>query len=108
MESSVSPKDEIYFDVRKSVHHHAIQINQIRYNSFTSLLLDVYVWLNMFRSPLRPSSGAYSCIWSLWFYRWSVVGGGVVGRGLPDHDQQRSNRHTPTVKQIPSAVVRFW
>jgi len=31
----------------------------------------------------------------------------VVGRGLPDHDQQRSNRHAPTVKpEAPSAVVR--
>ena len=26
---------------------------------------------------------------------------------LPDHDQQRSNRHAPTVKpETPSAVVR--
>jgi len=33
---------------------------------------------------------------------WSVVGG-----GLPDHDQQRSNRHAPTVKpEAPIAVVR--
>jgi len=47
---------EIQFDVRKSVHHHTIQINQpTRCNSLTSLLLDVYVWLNMFRAPLRPS-----------------------------------------------------
>jgi hypothetical protein len=37
---------------------------------FTSLLLDVYVWLNMFP---RLSSGAYNCISSLWFYRWRVV-----------------------------------
>ena len=51
------------FDVRKSVHHHTIQINQpTRYNSFTSSLLDVYVWLNMFRASPRPSSGAYNCI----------------------------------------------
>jgi hypothetical protein len=46
-------------DVRKSVPHHTIQIIQpTRCNSFTSLLLDVYVWLNMFRASLRPSSGA--------------------------------------------------
>jgi len=52
----------VTFDVRKSVHHHTIQINQpTRCNSFTSLLLDVYAWLNMFRAPLRPSSGAYNC-----------------------------------------------
>jgi len=30
--------------------------------------LDVYVSLNMFRTPPRPSSGAYNCINSLWFY----------------------------------------
>ena len=27
----------------------------------------------MFRALLRPSSGAYNCISSLCFYRWSVV-----------------------------------
>ena len=47
------------FDVPKSVHHHKTQIIQpTRCNSFTSLLLDVYVWLNMFRASPRPSSGA--------------------------------------------------
>jgi hypothetical protein len=62
------------FDVCKSVHHHTIQINQpTRCNSSTSLLLDVFAWLNMFRAPPCPSSGAYNCISSLWFYRWSVV-----------------------------------
>ena len=45
-----------------------IQINQpIRCNSFTSLLLGVYVWLNMLRAPPRPSLGACKCINSLWF-----------------------------------------
>jgi hypothetical protein len=44
----------------------------------TSLLLDVYVWLNMFRVPLRPSSGAYNCTISLWFYRWSVAVGALL------------------------------
>ena len=28
---------------------------------------------NMFRAPPHLSSGAYNCISSLWFYRWSVV-----------------------------------
>ena len=32
-----------------------------------------FVSLNMFRAPPRSSSGAYNCINSLWFYRWSVV-----------------------------------
>jgi hypothetical protein len=61
------------FDVRKSVHHHTTQINKpTRCNSFTSLLLDVYVWFSMFRAIPRPSSGAYNCISNLWFYCWSV------------------------------------
>jgi len=64
----------IAFDVCKSVHHHTIQIIQpTRCNSFTSLLLDVYVWLNMFWESPRPSSGAYNCTRSLWFYRWREV-----------------------------------
>jgi hypothetical protein len=48
-------------------------INLLDATVFTSLLLDVYVWLNMFRAPLRPSSGAYNCTRSLWFYRWKVA-----------------------------------
>jgi len=47
------------FTVCKSVHHHTIQINQpTRCNNFSSLLLDVYLQLNMFRASSRPSSGA--------------------------------------------------
>jgi len=34
-------------------------------------------------------------------------GWSVVGRGLSDHDQQRSRRFLPTVKpEAPSVVVR--
>ena len=40
---------------------------------FHMLLLDVYVWSNMFRALPRPSLGAYNYISSLWFYRWSVA-----------------------------------
>jgi len=55
-------------DVRKSVHHHTIQIIQPTWcNSFTSLLLEIYVWLKFWASP-HPSSGAYNCTRSLWFY----------------------------------------
>jgi hypothetical protein len=55
------------------------QINQpTRCNSFTSLLLDVYVWLNIFRAPLLPSSGAYNRTRSLRFYRWSVEVGALL------------------------------
>jgi len=47
------------FKVRKSVHHHTIQINQpTRCNNSSSLLLDVYIQFNMFRATSRPSSGA--------------------------------------------------
>jgi hypothetical protein len=67
------------FYVRKSTHHHTIQINQpTRCNSFTSLLLDVYVWLNTFRASPRPSSGAYNCTRSLWYYRYSVAVGALL------------------------------
>jgi len=72
-----------------------MQINQpTRCNSFTSLLLDVYVWLNMFRAPLRPSSGAYNCTRSLWFYRWSIVGHGrkTMTNNAPTAMLQRQNQ----------------
>jgi hypothetical protein len=53
------------------MHHHTIQIIQpTRCNSFTSLLLDVHVWRNMFRASPRPSSKAHNCTRSLWLYRW--------------------------------------
>ena len=58
---------------------HEFQINQpTRCNSFTSLLFDVYVWLNMFRAPFSPSSGAYNCTRSLWFYLWRVAVGALL------------------------------
>jgi hypothetical protein len=47
------------FKICNSVHYHTIQINQpTRCNSFSSLLLDVYLQLNVFRAPSRPSSEA--------------------------------------------------
>jgi hypothetical protein len=43
----------------KSVHHHTTQINQTtRCKNFRSLLLDVYLQINMFLASSRPSSGA--------------------------------------------------
>jgi hypothetical protein len=78
---------------------HTIQINQpTRCNSFTSLLLDVYVWLNIFRAFPRPSSETYNCTLEPLVLQLERGGWSVVGRGLPDHDQQRFNRHDPTVK----------
>jgi len=47
------------FKICKSVHHNTIQINKpTRCNNFSSLLLDVYVQLDVFRAFSRPSSGA--------------------------------------------------
>jgi len=57
----------------------SFQINQpTRCNSFTCLLLDVHMWLNMFRASPRPSSGAYNCTRSLWFYRWKEAAGAFL------------------------------
>jgi len=57
------------------VHHHAIQINQpTRCNDFSSLLLDVFLRLNMFRASSCPSSSTTTtAVSSLWFYLRSVV-----------------------------------
>jgi hypothetical protein len=67
------------FDVRRSVNHHTIQIIQpTRHNSFTSSLLDVYVWLNVFRASPRPSSGANNCTRSVWFYCWRAVAAALL------------------------------
>ena len=87
------------------INENSIQINQpTRYNSFTSLLLEVYVWLNMFRAPLHPSSGAYKCTRSLWFYRWSLVVGALLvviwQVNLPDHDKQ--------LVKTCETVTSFW
>jgi hypothetical protein len=50
MEQLVSHRTDFHkLDVGKSVHHHTIQINEpTRCNSFTRLLLDVYVSLKCF------------------------------------------------------------
>jgi hypothetical protein len=60
--------------VCKSVHHHTIQINQpIRCKNFSSLLLDVYVQLNMFGCPHAHHKELNNCSSNLWFYRGNVV-----------------------------------
>jgi hypothetical protein len=48
----------------------------------------------MFRAPLRPSSGAYNCTRSLWFYRWIVVGRGLAGYA------ETINQQDATVSQV--------
>jgi len=57
----------------------SIQINQpTRCDSFTSLLLDIYVWLNMFWASPHPSLGAYNCTRSLWFYNWKEAAAALL------------------------------
>jgi hypothetical protein len=81
----------------------SIQINQLtRCNNFSSLLLEVYVQLNMFRASWRPLSGAQQLQWEplllpLDLYSSSSVRRGRVGFGRPDHDQQHGYHHAPTV-----------
>ena len=93
----------IPFDVRKSVHHHTIQtIQPTRCNSFASLLLDVYVWLNMFRASPRPSSGECDCTRSLWFYRWSVAVAALLVVVWPVISCQT------TTNNAPAASLQRW
>jgi hypothetical protein len=42
---------------------------------FRSLLLDVHMWLNMFRASPCPSSGAYNCTRNIRFYLWKETAG---------------------------------
>ena len=61
---------------------------------FTSLLLGVHMWLNMFRASPRPTSGAYNCTRSLWLYLWKETAGAGSSRFLPKVEAE-----------APSAVV---
>ena len=58
-----SKRKSYKIDFGRSMHRHTIQTNQpTRCSSLKSLPIDVYVSLNIFRAPPRPSSGAYNCI----------------------------------------------
>jgi hypothetical protein len=103
---------DIYFylvKVCKSVHYHTIPINQpTRCNNFLSLLLDVYVQLNMFRASSHPSSGAQQLqqqplVLPLQRGDSSPVGRGQTGQ--PNHNQQHCYHHAPTVKLEAAAAV---
>ena len=75
---------------------------------FTSLLLDVHIWLNMFRASPRPSSEAYNCTTSLYFYLWKETAGSLLVVVWPDHDQQRSSRFFPKVEpEAPNAKTNI-
>jgi hypothetical protein len=78
----VSNVRQIKFKVCKSMHHHTIQINQpTRCNNFSSLLLDVYVHLNMFRASSCPSSGATTTAVAASGLVAERGGSSAVGRG---------------------------
>jgi hypothetical protein len=108
----LSSKVARMFKVCKFVHHHTIQINQpTRCNNFSSLLLDVYVQLNMFRASSRPSSGAQQLQAQPLLLLLERGGSSAVGRGRasqPNHDQQHCYHHAPTVKpEAAFAVVEL-
>ena len=60
---------------RWQVHASSYKSNKLtnQMQQFYMFITWHFVSLNMFRVPPRLSSGAYNCISSLWFYRWSVV-----------------------------------
>jgi hypothetical protein len=61
-----------------------IQLNQpTRCNSFSCLLFDVYVQLNMFRASSRPSSGAQQLQQQPLGLPLERGGSSAVGRGRP-------------------------
>jgi hypothetical protein len=100
------------FNVCQFVHHHLIQINQpTRCKNFSSLLLNVYVQLNMFREFSPPSSGAQTTAIAVSGLPLERGGSSAVGRGRagrPDHDQQHYYHHDPKVKpEAATAVVEF-
>jgi hypothetical protein len=102
----------IYFEL---LYDSSFQTNQpTRCNTFTGLLLDVHMWLNMFQTSSRPSSGAYHCSGSLWFYREQEAAGALLivfwpVDNRPDHKQQRSSHFLLTVEtEVPTAVVCSW
>ena len=100
------------FKFRKSVHHHTIQINQpTRCNNFSSLLLDVYLQLNMFRASSHPSSGAQQLHKQPLVLPSERGDSNAVGRvrgGRPDHVQQHCYHHVPKVKpEAANAVVEL-
>jgi len=68
---------QIYFILEQHSTFWRLQVRASSYNSnkltnqmqqFYKFITWRFVSLNMFRAPPRPSSGAYNCINSLWFY----------------------------------------
>jgi len=89
----MNERDEIRADRRKIANvilnrmwfikwRKIIQINQpTRCNNLSSLLLDVYLQLNMFRASSSPSSGAQQLQWQPLVLPLERGGISAVGRG---------------------------
>jgi hypothetical protein len=77
---------------------------------FTSLILDVHMWLNMLRASPRPSSGAYSCTRSLWFYLWKETAGSLLVVVWPARPRPTTLQPFPSKGRLeaPSAVLCSW
>jgi len=58
----------------------------------------------MFRAPPRPSSGAYNCINSLWFYRWNVDDSSIIGHVLAGQTTTNNAATTNVSTVKPEAV----
>jgi hypothetical protein len=58
-----------------------------------------FVSLNMFRAPPHPSSVAYNCINSFWFYRRSVVVAVLLAVVLLAGQTTTNNAATTTLRR---------
>jgi len=91
-----------------------IPINQpTRCNNFPSLLLDVYVRLNMFRASSCPSSGAQQLQWQPLVLPLERGGSSAVGHGRadrPNHDQQHCNKLGKLLHLVGwfTGIVLWW
>jgi len=56
----------------------------------------------MFWAHPRPSSGAYNCINSFWFYRWSVGGNSTFGRGLAGLRTGQTTTNSIATTNVPT------
>jgi len=90
-------------------HHHTIQINHQPDATISPVFYLTFTYSSTcFGSPHAHHQELNKCSSSLWFYRWSVGGCSVVGRGRADHDQQQCYRYAPTVKpETATAVVEL-
>jgi hypothetical protein len=72
------------------------------------LLFHIYMKLNIFRATHLPSSGAYNCTGSFWFYIGGrlfvrVVGGRCRAQYVPDNVHQLHVQQTSTYEKPEAA-----